>query len=71
VGKKGITNENHLFWLAGMLLDGNYLMPVNLRMQAPELVCGHFFEPSIPVDEKGDPIFNPELSPWQRRSSPR
>jgi len=67
--KKGISNENQLFWLAGMLLDGNYRMSVPPRMRAPDLIRGHFFEPSITADMKGDPIFNLKLSYWQQCTS--
>jgi len=67
---KDISNENHLIWLAGPWLDGEYKMPAALRMQAPELVRGHFFEPSIAVNHKERPLFDPGLCSWKRLSSP-
>ncbi len=45
-------------------------MPAALQMQAPELVRGHFYEPSIAVKSiKGWPMFDPGLLRWKRRSS--
>jgi len=55
------SKHSHLIWLAGPWLDGAYQMPAALQMQAPELVCGHFFEPAIAVDSQRCPLFDPGL----------
>jgi len=70
--RKSISYDNHLMWLAGPYLDGNYRMPAALRMQAPKLVRDHFFEPAIAAadDSQGRPILDPGLCYWKRRTSP-
>ncbi len=65
-----IWRNNHLVWLAGPFLDGVYKMPGAVRMQAHELVHGHFFEPCIAVDLEDQPLFIPWICGWKRRSSP-
>jgi len=65
-GTKKKLKAYHLIWLAGPLLDGDYRMPAALRMQAPELVRGHFLEPFIAVKLIKDwPMFDPGLLCWK------
>jgi len=46
-------------------------MPPMLRMHAPDLVRGHFFEPAISMNTRSDqPLLAPGFRQWKRQSSP-
>jgi len=69
--RKNISATKHVIWLAGPWLDGEQKMPSFSRMQAPELVRDHFFEPSMACYSKTkNPVLGPTFDKVERRSSP-
>jgi len=57
---RGFVDEENNF-IENIYLKVSSRRLTTLRMQAPELVGCHFFEPAIAVDLKGRPLFNPGL----------